>query len=330
MPVPGPGSDARSEPEMEDSASRRDRTDGGDSDAPSLDRVRGLAVDPSSASVRTTASGRDDGAGTDGTGGTDGTTETDRASDDESLSPTEYVVRVHELVYEDPVAAGDRVGDLLVLAEEDDPELRETAGETLAWLGERRPREFEVWADDLAAFAERSDPDLAFLGLRALAQLAPYHESAAMKGLQAAIRRIDAGREDLRAAALALVAEVGAERAHEIGDADRPIAASMAAESARVRTAAAIAAGNLLAAAPQRFPRTAMALLDALEDPDDGVRAFAHVALISFATEHPSVVPEKETAIAALEEVTDDELGLRDGAVAEAQNALLRFRADYR
>lgn len=45
--------------------------------------------------------------------------------------------------------------------------------ETLAWLGHRRPREFAVWADDLAVFGEKPDPELSFLGIRALAQLAP-------------------------------------------------------------------------------------------------------------------------------------------------------------
>lgn len=259
-----------------------------------------------------------------------GSVRTDRTPPGESLSPREYVVRVHELVYEDPSAAGNRVGDLLVLAEEGDSRLRETIAETLAWLGERRGREFDVWADDLAAFGEKPDPDLAFLGLRALAQLAPHHEPAARKGLDAAVRRLDADHEGLRAAALALVAEVGADRADEIGDADRAIAASMNVESPRVRTAAAIAAGTLLAAAPQQFPRTSMRLLEALEDPDDEVRTFAHVALIAFATERPAVVPEKEAAIDALDAVTDEELGLRDGAVADAQNALLRELAGYR
>lgn len=329
MPAQGPDPDGRSEARAGTETPRRHRSDGGSAGSPSLDQVRGLDVDGSS-SIRTTGRGAADGSSPDA--GTESVEEssTDRASGTRHFSPREYVVRVHELVYDDPVAAGDRVGDLLVIAKQGDADLRETAGETLAWLGERRPAEFEVWADDLAAFAHEPDPELAYLGLRALAQLAPLHERAARKGLEPAVRRIDAGHEGLRVASLALVAEVGGAMADELGDADRPIAASTNAEAPRVRTAAAIAAGNLLAAEPGRFPRTSMALLDALEDPHEEVRTYAHVALVAFATEHPSTVPEKETALAALEAVTDAELGLRDGAVAEAQNALLRHRAGYR
>lgn len=354
MPAPGPGPDTRPDSETEGSTTRHDRTDGEASNHPSFDQVQGLVVDPDAVPVRTTAGGTDgDSASdryrtgeeertTDGNQTTDESGRTDESgtgdegirteftSEKASLSPTEYVVRVHELVYQDPAAAGDRVGDLLVLASEGDTDVREMAGETLAWLGERRPREFEVWADDLAAFAERQDPELAFLGIRALAQLAPYHEDAAAKGVKQAVRRLGSDHEDLRAASLALVAEVGPGKADAIGDADRAMVASMRADSARIRTGAAIAAGNLLAAAPQRFPRTSMALADVLSDPDDDVRTYAHVALVAFAREHPSVVPEKEAALSALEATDDADLGLTDGAVAEAENALLRELVGYR
>ncbi|AUX09435.1 hypothetical protein AArcSl_1809 [Halalkaliarchaeum desulfuricum] len=348
MPAPGHGPDGRPDPEREGSTARHDRTDGGDPRHPSFDQVQGLVVDPDAVPVRTTASGTDGDSATDRyrTGGgkrttdRDQTTDQDRtgdeeiraesASDEPSLTPREYVVRVHELVYRDPAAAGDRIGDLLVLASEGDTDVRQMAGETLAWLGERRSREFEVWADDLAAFAETQDPELAFFGIRALAQLGSDHEEAAAKGLKPAVRRLGSDHEDLQAASLALVAEVGPARADAIGDADRPIAASLRANSERIRTGAAIAAGNLLAESPQRFPRTSMALVEALSDPDDDVRTYAHVALVAFAREHPSVVPEKETALSALDATDDADLGLKDGAVAEAENALLRELAGYR
>ena len=342
MPAPGHGPDGRPDPQTEGSTARRDRTDGGTPGHPSLDQVQGLVVDPDAVPVRTTAGGTGGDSTSDRYRTDDGqqTTDRNRTGDEElrtespsrgaSLSPTEYVVRVHELVYQDPAAAGDRVGDLLVLASEGDDDVRKMAGETLAWLGERRPREFEVWADDLAAFADQQDPELAFFGIRALAQLGSDHEDAAAKGLKQAVRRLGSDHEDLRAASLALVAEVGPARADAIGDADRPIAAAMEADAERIRTGAAIAAGNLLAATPQRFPRTSMALLDLLSDPTAVVRTYAHVSLVAFAREHPSVVPEKEAALSALEEATDAELGLKDGAVAQAENALLRELAGYR
>ncbi|MDR5673021.1 HEAT repeats containing protein [Halalkaliarchaeum sp. AArc-CO] len=330
MPAPGPGPDARPDPETEGSTDRPDRTDGGAPTHPSFDQVQGLVVDPDDVPVRTTADGAAGDSATDRYRTDDDGIRTESGSEETSLSPREYAVRVHELVYRDPTAAGDRVGDLLVLASEGDPDVREMAGETLAWLGERRPREFEVWADDLAAFADRREPELSYLGIRALAQLGSCHEDAAAKGLEPAIRRLGSDHEDLRAASLALVAEVGHVKADAIGDADRPIAAAMEAASERIRTGAAIAAGNLLAATPQRFPRTSMALVDTLSDPDDGVRTYAHVALVAFAREHPSVVPDKETALSALEATDDAELGLKDGAVAEAENALLRELAGFR
>lgn len=369
MPATEPGPDSKSESDESSDRSCRENDAVSMQEAeideispPSFDEISDVGVDPAGVSIRTTATDesvqneserlteadhsttQESDGGADAqtypknrrdaeTAGTAGETEgtpDDASATGETFSAEEYITRVHELVYSDPVAAGDRIGDLLVLAKNGEPALQESIDVTLEWLGDRRPQEFGVWADDLAGFASSPDPKLAVLGLRSLAQLAPHNEAAAKKGLSAAVRCLDAAHTELQRAALALVAEVGGSEADTIGDADRSIAAALSADAASVRTAAAIAAGNLLRNAPQRFPRTSMALVDAVDDPDETVREYVRIALVSFATVHPSNVPEAETVVGALESYSDRDLGLRQGATAEAANQLLKRQAGYR
>lgn len=243
--------------------------------------------------------------------------------DPSAADPATFVEAVADELERDPVSAIDRVGGLLAVAREHDGPVRVTAGEALDAIGRRQPDAFDVWAADLAAAARSADDELAFFGLRALAQLAAVDPNAASRGLDAALDNLGAPDADLRQAALAVLAEVGPRDPDDVRRADRPLATALTAEAPSVRTAAAIAAGRLLGSAPNGFPRTATALLDALDDEDEAVRTYAHVALANFATEHPDNVPEKARALSALAGVTDDELGLRRGTLGEAMAALV-------
>ena len=64
------------------------------------------------------------------------------------------------------------------------------------------------------------------------------------------------------------------------------------------------------------------------DDEDEGVRDYAHIALANFAREHPDNVPQKPRALSALAGVSDDELGLRRGAIGEAMSALVALEFD--
>lgn len=250
------------------------------------------------------------------------------ADDPEPLSAAEYINKVHDLVFTDVSAAGDRIGDLLVLLESEsgsvDQSLHRRAAETIEWIGIRRPREFVVWSEGFRTIARSDDPELAFVGLRSLAQLAAVHERAAAKGIDPALARLDSTDPDIRVSALSLLAEVGHRDTERVSHGDRSIARATRASDPRVRTAAAIAAGNLLGANPQRFPQTARRLFDLLGDSDEGVSTYGHIALVHFASEHPDVVPNKPAAIDHLETVSDDELGLKPGSVATAVAAVAK------
>ncbi|MGM0606304.1 MAG: adaptin [Halobacteriota archaeon] len=332
------------DPANDDSQSDASEVDSGSSQlfvAPSFEQVVGVESNTDPASYRTRAPDADERrsrqasdaaasrsrrahADTDVTVGT-----TDTDSSTEELSPEEYVDRVHALAYVDPIAAGDRIGDLLVLLESASSPLVESISDTLEWIGYRRPREFVVWADGFAALADASDPDRAFIGIRSLAQLAPVNDTAAAKGLVSAIGRLDVDHTDLRTAALSLVAEVGPDHVEQLSTADRSIANALTDPHPRIRTAAAIAAGALLGANPQRFPQTSMRLFAVLDDDHDTVRTYTHIALANFAIEQPAAIPHKEAVVRRLEAVSDEELGLREGSIAEAIAAVTKVQAGY-
>ena len=242
--------------------------------------------------------------------------------------PVEFVDRVADALEDDPDAAADAVGGLLTVTREETGATRVAAGEALDAIGRRQPSAFEVWSEPIAAAARSGDEEVAFFGMRALAQLAGANPRAAAKGLDAALSNLRAPSPDLRQAALSVVAEVGPDDPDAVKRADRPLAESLRDEDENVRTAAAIAAGRLLAEAPNALPRTATALLDALDDEGPRVREFAHVALANYARQHPENVPQKARALTALAGVTDDELGLRRGALGEAMSALVALEFD--
>lgn len=238
-------------------------------------------------------------------------------------SPEEYVESVGDRLENDDPAAADAVGDLLEIARDNRDGLRVAAGEALDAIGRADPTGLEVWSDDLAAAASSTDDEVAFFGLRGLAQLAAETPRAASKGIEAALGNLEAPTADLRQAALSVVAEVGPDDPDAVRRADRPLARALHDGDPAVRTAAAIAAGRLLGEDPAPFPRAATALLDSVDDEDDRVREFALLALANFAREHPSNVPQKPRAITALSGVSDEELGLRRGATGEAVSALV-------
>lgn len=284
---------------------------------PPVDRVHDVDVDPDRAGFRTTAGSDAYVSST--------AAESDRIDDLEtSISAMEYVDRVAELALEDVEAAGDRIGDLLVFVTDGDEQVRSAASETIEWIGHRDRSELLVWADDFAELADDPQYDRSFVGLRSLAQLAPENERAAAKGLTAALSRLGVERIDVRTAAISLVAEAGPERIDRVAPADRSIADALDADSPRVRTVAAIAAGKLLAADPHRFPRTIDRLAGSLDDTDETARAYAHVALVNFAIEQPDTVPDKPAAIEALEATSDEELGLTCGTVDRAIASLAK------
>ncbi|MFB6219627.1 MAG: adaptin [Halobacteriaceae archaeon] len=239
----------------------------------------------------------------------------------EADTPEEYAREVAALAAEDPVAAGDRVGDLLDIAR-DHEGARDDVREALDVVGWRRPEEFEVWADSLAEAAGSPDDGLATIGMAALADLAATTPRAAAKGIDAALGRLAARSAELRRAALSVVAEVGPEDPDAVAGADRGVAAAIEDPDPAVRQAGVVAAGRLLASTPGTFPRTANALLGALDD-DATVREYALVAAANFARTNPANVPEKRRVMAALAAADDDELGLRRGATDEAVSELL-------
>jgi hypothetical protein len=284
-------------------------------------------------------SGRDDDAGTererqhepsDGPGRR-GSTEPSGASaaETDDLTPEELVETAVSAALEDPVAGGDYVGDLLAVVRDCEPPVSESAAEALNLLGYLRPGAFAVWVDDLVAFASDRDGDLAFVGLRALAQLAGENSRAAAKGLDAALDRVTDPRTETRQAALSVVAEVGADAPDRVRRADRDVMAAIRDEEPGVRLAGVIAAGTLLGADPQSFPRSATVLFEALDDEHDRVWEYAHVALVNFAREHPSQVPEKTRAMEALARVSDEDLGVREGATKDALTALLALERGF-
>lgn len=238
-------------------------------------------------------------------------------------SPEEYVAAVADRLESDPDVAGDAVGHLFSIAADNEGAPRVAAGEALDAIGRRRPEAFEVWTDLLAEAATDADDEVAFFATRALAQLAAVNPQAASKGRTAALGNLTAPSPDLRQAALSVIAEVGPDEPEEVQRADRPLSAALEADHAGVRTAAAITAGRLLAASPSRFPRTANALVDTAADEHEQVRKYALLALANFADEHPSNVPQKRQAIAALADADDDTLGLRRGATGDALASLV-------
>lgn len=248
-----------------------------------------------------------------------------RRPDRSELDPVEFVDRVGGFLEDDPDAAADAVGDLLAVARDNGGAPRVAAGEALDAIGRRQPSAFEVWTEPIATAARSGDEEVAFFGLRALAQLGATNPRAARTGLDAALDNLRSTSPDISRAALSVLAEVGPEDPGAVKRADRPLAESLRDGDESVRTAAAIAAGRLLGAAPNAFPRTATALLDAVEDEAGRPREFAYVALANYAREHPDNVPQKGRALSALASVTDDELGLRRGAIGEAMTALVSY-----
>jgi hypothetical protein len=237
-------------------------------------------------------------------------------------SPAAYAEELLDLAVEDPVAAGDHVGDLVALAEAHD-DAREPAGRALDVLGWRRPGEFEVWTDALTTLADAAEADLATMGMGALADLAAETPRAVAGAADVAVRALTAESPRLRQAALAVVAEVGGGSPDSVRGADRHVAAAIDDAVPEVRLAAAIAAGRLLPADPTAFPRTAVALLEATEDDHARVREYATVSLANFAREQPERVPDADRAATVLATRSDAELGLRRGATGEAVSALV-------
>ncbi|ELZ30432.1 adaptin protein [Halogeometricum pallidum JCM 14848] len=248
---------------------------------------------------------------------------------DEAVDPTAFVDGVVETALSDPVSAGDTVGDLLVIVRDCGDEARRAAGEALDLLGLLRPVEFEVWADDIAACAAADAESLSFVGMRALAQLAAVHPAAARKGLDAAVRRLETPHVPTRRAALAVVGEVGEAFPEAVARTDRQVTAAMRDGDATVRLAGVMAAGKLLGAEPRRFPRTVTALPEALSDDDGDVWTYAHVSLVHFAREHPSQVPERRRVVERLADVSDAELGVREGSTKDALTGLLAYEPGF-
>lgn len=249
--------------------------------------------------------------------------------EDGDVEPTAFVDSVVETALSNPIAAGDAVGDLLAIVRDCDEEARTAAEEALDLLGYLRPVEFEVWADDVAAFAASDEDELAFVGLRTLAQLAAVRPQAAKRGFDAAVRRLRVDHEPTRRAALAVVGEVGQAFPADASETDRAVSAALRDPSPGVRLAGVMTAGKLLGADPNRFPRTVMALPETFEDDDDEVWEYAHVALVHFVRQHPSQVPEKRRVVERLADVSDEELGVREGATKDAMTALLAHEPGF-
>ncbi|WP_231751637.1 hypothetical protein [Halogeometricum sp. CBA1124] len=151
----------------------------------------------------------------------------------------------------------------MAISRECDEDARTAAEEALDLLGLLRPVEFEVWVDDVVAFASADRDRLAFVGLRALAQLSAVRPGVAKAGLDAAMRRLETPHAPTRRAALAVVGEVGEAFPDAVAQADRQVMAAMRDDDPSVRLAGTMTAGKLLGAEPQQFPRTVTTLPDA-------------------------------------------------------------------
>lgn len=242
-------------------------------------------------------------------------------------SPEAFVRAVRSTLAHDPVAAGDYVGGLLRVVREH-ADARAAAAETLDSLGRRRPEEFAVWTDDLAAVADADDPAVAVPALRALAHLGRTCPRRARAGIDAARSQLNARDPDLRGTALAVVGAVGATEPESVHGLDREVRAGLLDAPPAVRVSAASAAGKLLAADPTEFPLTATSLFDALEDDHEVVAEYATVALVHFADERPRQVPEKRLAIETLATTDDTDLGIEEGATKDALVSLLGVTFD--
>ncbi len=234
-----------------------------------------------------------------------------------------YLVEVAEASVREPSVVGDEVGTLLSILREHDGDRAEDADLILAQIGNRRPAEFEVWARDLADLAGDADLSLAFVGMRSLAQLASQCPDAASVGIDQAMAAANSTDPDLRSAAITIIAEVGAENPEAVTGADTVISSALRDDNHDVCVAGAIAAGKLAGADPTAFPRTINALPERLDDPDERVDTYVHVALAHLASEHPSHLPERQRVLTTLATTTDRELGLREGATGEALAAVI-------
>ena len=252
--------------------------------------------------------------------------ETDGSND---LDGAERVAEIASKAAADPESAGNFVGELIRIAEAGDRESLEAVDDVLDAIGRERPVEFEVWSEWLVRLAGSGRDDLAFLGLRSLAQLASVRPRAASNGLDVAFENLTAPDTSIRRAALSVLAEVGPASPSIAGRADRPIATAIHDPNPSIRMAGVIAAGRLLPAAPTELPRSAQALIEALGDGDEQVERFAHIGLLNLARERPTAVPDRERAIKAIAAVSDGELGLRRGASDEALADLLELELGY-
>ncbi|MFB6304638.1 MAG: adaptin [Haloferacaceae archaeon] len=247
---------------------------------------------------------------------------------DGPVDALDYAADVRDAAALDAAAAADHVDHLASVVRETTGDSRAAAAEALDLIGRRRPSTLAVWTDDLVALAADADPAAAAAGLRALVRLAEADPAAAAAGAGTAVDA--AGATDARRRpALRLVAALAEADPEHVPDADRVVAAAMADADAGVRTAGALCAASVLAAAPGTFPRTATGLFELLDDADADVRAGAHLALVRFARDHPEQVPEKRAAVEALGRASDADLDLAPGATKDALTALLEVAHGY-
>lgn len=248
---------------------------------------------------------------------------TERSWNETEGTPGGRALALREQAEARPADVEGSIGELVALVETHEGKTRENAGRALELVGQRTPTAFDAWVDELAAVAARDDEAAAFVGLRALAQLAAVNERDVRPALDAVRTHLDAETDQTRAAAWAVVAEVGSAYPESIADLDARLGAALCDPAELVCAAAVLTAGRVLPVAPDASPETAARLLDTVDAERAELRRKAYWALVNVAIERPAVIPDPRRAIKALTRVTDSELELTDGTVARAISALV-------
>ncbi len=217
-----------------------------------------------------------------------------------------------------PPDAVEALPELLTLVIEQDDQAREDAIEALDRIGRQTPDSLVQWIDDLAELAVSPKDDVAFAGLRALAQAAGHDPGAVEPVVEQVTRSLGDDHAGCRAAALAVMAELAEEAPSLVYDEIDHVLDAMDHGDPIVRSAGLMAAGKAVVADPTGADRLIEGIRDRLADPEARVRERAHWAFIAIVDEHPEVVDDPAAVIEHLATVNDAALGLVEGTVGDA------------
>lgn len=217
-----------------------------------------------------------------------------------------------------PPDAVDALPELLALVIEQDDQAREDAIEALHRIGRQTPESLLQWIDDLAELAVSPKDDVAFAGLRALAQAAGHDHEAVEPVVEQVTRSLGDEHTGCRSAALAVMAELATDAPSLVYDEIDHVLDALEHDDPTVRSAGVMAAGKAVLNDPSGADRLLGGIRGRLDDPDPRVRERAHWAFIAIVDEHPGIVDNPAADIEYLATVNDADLGLIEGTVGDA------------